>query len=100
VGFAFRAILTAVEELHSLGYVHRDLKLDNFMVSQKCKIISIQSISYSTISSLSHKRTRLTLPCAGQPTTCLPSALNRKRGVCLSSDQLIYGRWASSSSNF
>ena len=32
ITFAFRGILEAVSELHSLGYVHRDLKLDNFMV--------------------------------------------------------------------
>lgn len=50
VRFAFKAILTALEELHGLGYVHRDLKLDNFMVSQKCKKCFTQSISSSTTS--------------------------------------------------
>jgi serine/threonine protein kinase len=30
--FVFKAILEAVAELHAMGYVHRDLKLDNFLV--------------------------------------------------------------------
>ena len=35
--WAFAAVLRSVEEVHSLGYVHRDLKLDNFMVDGQCK---------------------------------------------------------------
>ena len=32
VVYAFKSILEAVQELHSIGYVHRDLKPDNFLV--------------------------------------------------------------------
>jgi serine/threonine protein kinase len=50
IGFAFKGILLAVEELHKAGFVHRDLKLDNFMVDSECNYFTIQSVYTSTTS--------------------------------------------------
>ena len=45
--WAFRSIIRSVEEVHKLGYVHRDLKLDNFMVDAQCNPRLIQ-ITYTS----------------------------------------------------
>ena len=39
---AFAAVVNAVEEVHCLGYVHRDLKPDNFLGDAQCRLYVIQ----------------------------------------------------------
>lgn len=95
VRYAFAAVVNAVEEIHALGYVHRDLKPDNFLGDTECRLYVIQWWLSLLISPLSPNSTKSTHLFQEHSNTSLLKGCLRKEGKVLSEKVMTCGQLAS-----
>lgn len=72
----FRKLLSALGHLHSLGIAHRDVKLENLVVSSSDDITSVKLIDFGLAGQVTSANPYLTARC-GTPAYAAPEVLRR-----------------------
>ena len=69
----FKQILSAVEYLHDKGFAHRDLKMDNILLSKDCKV---KVADFGLCKNFAEEKEGLLSSRSGTPMYVAPEVLN------------------------